>query len=121
MPTIEILKPFDAAVGNRRLLDELKSDLDSPDFNDFRLIVAYAKAGPLHRLKAKLEKWKADGKSFRAIFGIDQQGTSKEALELAIALCDEVYITQERGITFHPRPTSFLALIGFGRFSVRTI
>lgn len=103
MPNIEILKPFDAAVGNRRLLDELKRDLDSPDFNDFRLIVAYAKAGPLHRLKAKLEKWKADGKSFKGIFGIDQQGTSKEALELALTLCDEVYITQERGITFHPK------------------
>lgn len=107
MPKIEILKPFDAAVGNRRLLDELKSDLDSADFNDFRLIVAYAKAGPLHRLKARLEKWRADGKSCRAIFGIDQQGTSKEALDLALALCDEVYVTQERGITFHPKAYIF--------------
>ncbi len=99
---IKILKPYDAAVGNRRLLDELKSALSAPDFNDFRLIVAYAKAGPLHRLKAALENWKVGGKSFKAIFGIDQQGTSKEALELALSLCDEVYITQERGITFHP-------------------
>ncbi|EFO32455.1 conserved hypothetical protein [Roseibium sp. TrichSKD4] len=107
MPTIEILKPFDAAVGNRRLLGELKNDLESAEFNDFRLIVAYAKAGPLHRLKVQLEKWKADGKSFRAIFGIDQQGTSKEALDLALALCDEVYITQERGITFHPKAYIF--------------
>jgi HKD family nuclease len=103
MPNIEFLKPFDATVGNRRLLDELKKDLGSKDFNDFRLIVAYAKAGPLHRLKAKLEKWKSDGNTTKAIFGIDQQGTSKEALELALSLCDEVYITQERGITFHPK------------------
>lgn len=107
MPNLEILKPYDAAVGNRRLLDELKSALDSADFDDFRLIVAYAKAGPLHRLKTKLEKWRADGKTFKAIFGIDQQGTSKEALDLALALCDEVYVTQERGITFHPKAYMF--------------
>lgn len=107
MPNIEILKPFDAAVGNRRLLDELMSDLNSVGFDDFRIIVAYAKAGPIHRLKEKLEKWKADGKSFKAIFGIDQQGTSKEALDLALELCDEVYITQERGITFHPKAYIF--------------
>ncbi len=79
MPNLEILKPYDAAVGNRRLLDELKSALDSADFDDFRLIVAYAKAGPLHRLKTKLEKWKADGKTLKAIFGIDQQGKSKSS------------------------------------------
>ncbi len=107
MPNLEFLKPYDAAVGNRRLLDELKSDLSSADFDDFRLIVAYAKAGPLHRLKAKLEKWKVDGKTSKAIFGIDQQGTSKEALELALTLCDQVYVTQERGVTFHPKVYMF--------------
>lgn len=103
MAKIEILKPYDAAVGNRRLLDELKSDLGSPDFQDFRIIVAYAKAGPLYRLKSSLATWKGAGKSIKAIFGIDQQGTSKEALDFALSLFDEVYITQERGITFHPK------------------
>src|SRR5688500_16250844 len=107
MAAIEILKPVDAAVGNRRLLGELKNDLDGNDFTDFRWIVAYAKAGPLQRLKSRLEAWRQNGRTVRAIFGVDQQGTSKEALELALALCDEVYVTQERGITFHPKAYVF--------------
>lgn len=107
MPQIQILKPLDAALGKRRLLDELKSDLDSDDYSDFRWLVAYAKAGPLQRLKSRLQSWRAKGRSVRAIFGIDQQGTSREALELALSLCDEVYITQERGITFHPKAYIF--------------
>jgi HKD family nuclease len=108
MVGIEILKPLDAAVGNRRLLDELKNDLDEDDFTDFRWIVAYAKAGPLQRLKSRLEAWRQKGRTVRAIFGIDQLGTSKEALELALSLCDEVYVTQEKGITFHPKAYIFL-------------
>lgn len=108
MPVIEILKPVDAALGKRRLLDELKNDLDGDDYADFRWLVAYAKAGPLQRLKYRLEAWRAKGRTIRAIFGIDQQGTSKEALELALALCDEVYVTQERGITFHPKAYIFI-------------
>lgn len=107
MANIEILKPVDAAVGKRRLLDELKNDLDGDDFADFRWIVAYAKAGPLQRLRGRLEAWRAKGRTVRAIFGIDQQGTSREALELALTLCDEVYVTQERGITFHPKAYIF--------------
>lgn len=107
MTQIEILKPVDAAVGKRRLLDELKNDLDGNDYSEFRWLVAYAKAGPLQRLKSRLEAWRTKGRSIKAIFGIDQQGTSREALELALALCDEVYVTQERGITFHPKAYIF--------------
>jgi len=107
MARIEILKPVDAAVGKRRLLDELKNDLDGDDYSDFRWIVAYAKAGPLQRLKSRLQAWRTKGRTIKAIFGIDQQGTSREALELALALCDEVYVTQERGITFHPKAYIF--------------
>jgi HKD family nuclease len=107
MAGIQILKPVDAAVGNRRLLDELKNDLDADDYSDFRWLVAYAKAGPLQRLKTRLQAWRTKGRTIRAIFGIDQQGTSREALELALALCDEIYVTQERGITFHPKAYIF--------------
>jgi HKD family nuclease len=110
MPKIEILKPVDAAIGKRRLLDELKGNLDSEEFSDFRWLVAYAKVGPLQRLKSRLEAWRKNGRTVRAIFGIDQQGTSREALELALALCDEVYVTQERGITFHPKAYVFTGI-----------
>jgi len=65
--------------------------------------VAYAKSGPLHRLRDVLEAWRAAGKTTEAILGIDQQGTSREALELALTLFDTVYVTREGGITFHPK------------------
>lgn len=107
MPKIEFIKPVDQATGKRRLLDELKADLDSGNFNEFRWIVAYAKTGPLLRLQSRLDDWKKKSRTIRAIFGIDQQGTSREALELALQICDEVYVTQERGITFHPKAYLF--------------
>jgi HKD family nuclease len=107
MAKFEILKPVDQATGKRRLLDELKADLDSNDYSDLRWLVAYAKAGPLQRLKSRLQTWRQKSNTIRAIFGIDQQGTSREALELALALCNEVYVTQERGITFHPKAYIF--------------
>lgn len=72
-------------------------------FADFRIIVAYAKSGPLYRLRDNMEAWRAAGKTSAAIFGLDQQGTSKEALELALELFDRVYVTREAGITFHPK------------------
>jgi len=81
----------------------LKSALKDHRFNDFRLIVAYAKSGPLLRLEDLLGKWRASGKTARAILGIDQLGTSCEALELALELFDKVYVTQESGLTFHPK------------------
>ena len=107
MTKIEILKPVDQVTGKRRLLEELKLGLESDEFEDMRWIVAYAKAGPLQRLNSRFEAWRKRGNTVRAIFGIDQQGTSREALELALAICDEVYVTQERGITFHPKAYIF--------------
>ncbi len=47
--------------------------------------------------------WRGLGKRAEAILGIDQQGTSREALSLALALFDSVYVTQAPGVTFHPK------------------
>lgn len=124
MTKLSLIKPLDQPPGKRRLLDDLKTCLRSADFSDFRLIVAYAKSGPLLRLESLLKAWKSAGKSTAAILGIDQKGTSKEALELALALFDDVYITQEPGITFHPKiylfkgPTAARAFIGSNNLTV---
>lgn len=103
MPKFTLIKPLDQPPGARRLLADLKTALSDKRFNEFTLIVAYAKSGPIHRLREYLENWKTSKGSTKAIFGIDQQGTSKEALELALELFDEVYVTQEQSITFHPK------------------
>ena len=103
MANISFILPLDQPLGHRRLLQELKNALSDARFNHFRLIVAYAKSGPLYRLHEYMEKWTAAGKTAEAIIGIDQQGTSKEALELALSFFNKVYVTRERGITFHPK------------------
>jgi hypothetical protein len=54
-------------------------------------------------LKAELQAFRAAGKNLAAVVGVDQNGTSREALELILELFDEAYTTREPGITFHPK------------------
>ena len=107
MPKFSLIRPLDQPLGRQRLLQELQTSLDDQRLSRFRLVVAYAKSGPLLRLRTQLETWRATGKRAEAIFGIDQQGTSKEALALALRLFDSVYVTRAKGITFHPKIYSF--------------
>ncbi|MBK8964013.1 MAG: phospholipase D family protein [Candidatus Competibacteraceae bacterium] len=66
--------------------------------------MAFAKSGPLAKLRAGLEEWKQNGKTSQAIFGIDHFGTTLQALQLALELFDDVYITHTGGsCTFHPK------------------
>lgn len=121
---ISLIKPLDQPPATRRLLNDLKVALNDGRFNNFRTIVAYAKSGPLLRLRELLVAWRKCGKSAEIIVGIDQHGTSKEALQLALALFDKVYVTQEPQITFHPKiyvfdgPTAARALIGSNNLTV---
>ena len=111
-------------MGERRLLQDLKQALSDDRLTEFKLVVAYAKSGPLYRLQNLLEAWRSAGKSIEAILGIDQKGTSKEALELALSWFDSVYITQAPGITFHPKlylfsgPECAQAIIGSNNLTV---
>ena len=108
MTKFSLIRPLDQPIGTRRLLNDLEVCLSSELYSDFRIIVAYAKSGTLIRLEQKMKKWKSMGKKSSAIFGIDQKGTSKEALEISLHLFDEVFITQELGITFHPKMYLFI-------------
>ena len=120
MSRFSLIRPLDQPLGNHRLLDDLKVALQDSRFTDFRLIVAYARSGPLYRLQGLMEAWREHGKTSSAIVGLDQQGTSKDALDLALSLFDCVYVTREAGITFHPKMYLFTgdrhvhAFIGWG-------
>ena len=103
MAEFTLIKPLDQPPGTRRLLEDLKTALQSENFDALYIIVAYAKSGPLLRLRELLENWRKAGKSLDIILGVDQQGTSLEAVELSQELFDNVYITQNSGITFHPK------------------
>jgi len=106
MPRISIQKPTDQPIGANRLLENLRQSLTSPDFRQFRFMVAFAKAGPLLRLSREIAAWTTARKSLRAIIGIDEQGTSKEALEFALANFSETFVAHVPGPfspTFHPK------------------
>lgn len=124
MARISLIRPLDQPLGTRRLLADLKASLDDARYNEFHVIVAYAKTGPLYRLADRLTRWRGSGKRAEAIFGIDQQGTSYEALEFALRSLDAVYVTTEASITFHPKiytfggPSDFRAFVGSNNLTV---
>lgn len=86
------------------MLGRLKTHLQNHALSHLRLAVAFAKIGPFLRLLELLQAWKERGSTTEAIFGIDQRGTSREALEFALEYFDKTYITHTRGdSTFHPK------------------
>lgn len=104
MVQVSFLRPIDQFSGARRLLQELKNCLQVPQYNELVMSVAFAKTGPLLRMASLIVKWREQGKRVRAIIGIDLNGTSKQALEFALASFDETYITHSTShSTFHPK------------------
>ncbi|MCK6624701.1 MAG: hypothetical protein L6R45_05940 [Anaerolineae bacterium] len=68
MAKISIQKPTDQPSGKARLLDELRTNLNRADLDRFRIIVAFAKVGPLLRLKQDIQNWIGNGKIVEAIY-----------------------------------------------------
>lgn len=124
MPEFFILSPMDQPTKKVRLIDKLSNYLESEDFNEFGLIVAFAKVGPLLRLKEKIDAWKAKGRTINAYFGIDQKGTSSQALSFALSHFDNVFLTSYPGHSFHPKIYWFhgnekaVAIIGSNNLTV---
>lgn len=102
---LEFLKPLDGPTGTRRLIDIIKSCLESDNFLQFRAAVAFSKSGLIIRLRSFLLRWREAQKNAQIILGIDHRGTTKEALENAIGIFDAVYITHNPmpNCTFHPK------------------
>ena len=106
MAKISIQKPTDQPSGKVRLLNELRVNLNRADLDKFRIIVAFAKVGPLLRLQQDIQNWINNGKTVEAIFGIDARGTSYQALEFALANFRQTHIAYSSGVfspTFHPK------------------
>lgn len=124
MAEVDFISPLDQPLGDRRLLEELRQALVSTEFSRLTMIVAYAKSGPFLRLAAEFLAWKSAGKEARAIIGIDQQGTSREAIYHASRIFEPLYYIQERDITFHPKiylfegTSNVKVIIGSNNFTV---
>jgi HKD family nuclease len=99
-----ILNPNDQPTGKWRLINELRASLSDPDFDTLRIAVAFAKTGPLYRLQPEIEAWRKQKKVIEGIFGIDHCGTSRQALEFALAKFSKVRLLHFDGrFTFHPK------------------
>jgi hypothetical protein len=104
MVQVSFLRPIDQFSGARRILQDLKDCFQSDQYNELVISVAFAKTGPLLRMASFIGKWRKQRKRVRAIIGIDMNGTSKQALEFALASFDETYITHSTShSTFHPK------------------
>ena len=104
---VSLIKPLDQPSGQLRLLPWLAEGLHNPNFERLTLIMAYAKSGPLRRLEPDFHQWRNRGGYTSAIFGVDQRGTSREALEFALALFDRVFVLGVPNSTFHPKMVWF--------------
>lgn len=115
MAAISFINPLDQPTGRRRMLAELSEGLRSREFTELRIMVAFAKIGPLLRLSKDMRSWRTLGKKIQALFGIDQLGTSREALDFANTNFDRsvVVYADARGAvnpTFHPKVYLFSGL-----------
>jgi HKD family nuclease len=93
------LKSSDDSVGS-----VLMNSLSDEEFNKFSCLVAFASLAGIGGVSDIIKNSKQHIKQFRVIVGIDQKGTSKEALEALFGLDIEtsVYYTISP-IIFHPK------------------
>lgn len=103
MLSFKFLSPLDQPLDNFMLIDVLNATLADESFNELKFAVAYAKSGVLKFLKENIDLWRIRKNKSEIFIGIDQKVTSKEALEVALDLFDNVYLINHKSVTFHPK------------------
>lgn len=83
---------------------ELIKQFESKRYDSFTCLVAFASYGGVSALTKYINDGKQQGMKIKVILGVDQRGTSKEALEevLAWGVDAWIYHTDSRNI-FHPK------------------
>ena len=89
----------DSSVGK-----ELVKQFESNVYDSFTCLVAFASYGGVSALTKYIEEGKAKGMNIKVVLGIDQKGTSKEALEEVFAwgVDARIFHTSSKNI-FHPK------------------
>lgn len=82
---------------------QLIKALESNQFNQLTIMVAYAKLSGVYRVSPYLEKFRNNGGTIRCVVGIDQQNTTYDALSQLLNLANEIYIFHSESVsqTFH--------------------
>lgn len=83
---------------------ELIDSFSDAEYNKFSCLVAFASLPGIDGISEAVKNSKQHIKQFRVVVGIDQNGTSKEALEalLKLEVGTSIYYTKSR-IIFHPK------------------
>jgi hypothetical protein len=100
--------------------------LNSGDFATFNAIVAFSKEAALARLKDGISSFRRRGGCAQIVFGVDLLGTSKQAIEFALANFDAAYVWHHPSLftTFHPKlylfegPRKATAIFGSNNLTV---
>ncbi len=78
--------------------------LRTRDYDRFTAVVAWVKRSGLRHLEPSLRAFRSQGGHISILAGIDANGATRQGLELARELADEVAIFHEPGAgTFHPK------------------
>ena len=67
------------------------------------MVVAWAKRTGIRAIRQAVASFREDGVYVRAIIGISQAGTSRQALQQALSTFDETCVYHVPGRTFHPK------------------
>lgn len=109
MPKVQILNPNDQPIGKWRLINELRACLISNDYHTLLMAVAFAKTGPLLRLKTEIEQWLEKDKKISSIFGINHRNTSRQALQFALDNFTKAHVLfHSDDFTYHPKMYLFV-------------
>ncbi len=85
--------------------DQISTSLESKFYNSFYGLVAFAAVSGISKLLKSIEIARPNYKRIIFFIGVDNQGTSKQALELLVEKNIETYIfhKEEEFITYHPK------------------
>lgn len=94
-----INQPFDGQLGDL-LIEKLQEQ-----YRHLTILVAFAKNSGVLRIKPALERFRENGGIIDVFVGVDIQGTSYEALQNLIQLCDSLYVVHSENsvTTFHSK------------------
>ena len=76
---------------------------ETPRFEIFRACVAFAKASGVLRLAPSLQRFMDRGSRVEIVVGIDEDITTRQALELVMQFSTVAYVFNNPAATFHPK------------------
>lgn len=94
-----INQPFNGQLGEI-LITKLQEN-----YSRLTILSAFARNSGVLRMKPALERFKARGGNIQIFVGVDIQGTTYEALQNLLPLCDALYVvhSEDSATTFHSK------------------